>query len=789
MKKFLVAIFFLAIALRFSYESAFADGIIIPDPPICDPCPVPHPISQLSIRYHHVTVSIKNQIATTRVDQVFYNPNDWEIEGDYVFPIPKGATISDFFLWIDGKPVEGEILEAEQARQIYEDIVLTLRDPALLEYSEQDAVRARIFPIPAKGERRIEIQYSQVLTAEDGLVQYVYPLGTEKFSIEPLESVSVTVDIQSGQPIRAVYSPSHKISVSRESDYSVIAGYEEVNVLPDQDFTLFYSIGESEAFHLLSFRDPTDFDDPDGFFLLLLAPALNESARPIPKDVLIVVDQSGSMEGEKFEQAQQSIRYILNHLNPEDRFNLVAFSTGVDLYSQDLVPVSEIDDAISWVNNLRAGGSTDINRALLEAVSYVEDDQTSYLIFLTDGLPTVGEVESEMIISNVQNFSPENLSLFSFGVGYDVDTYLLDSLAHNHHGSSTYVVPGEALDESLSAFYNKISLPVMTNLKIDFGNLITSDIYPHPLPDLFSGSQIAVVGRYAMGGIEDVALIGSVNGYSKDFIYPDQVFEERSSYLDESVSQIPSLWATRKIGYLLQQIRLNGPEKEIIDEIVQLSIRYGIVTPYTSYLVTEPSMLGMEEKERIVSEELQKFNDLATMPTFGREAVEQAEGQNSLANADSAPAASNGAQGKVRTIDSRTFLNSDGVWMDTRFDPQRMETIDVEFLSEQYFSLVRNQPRLAKAFALGPEVIVISGDTVYEIINDDSANKTTPIPTQITDQPTPTYPNPDQDNPEVNQPDTTTGSLLPCWGGLIITMLPMITIGIVRIRRQNIWSE
>jgi Ca-activated chloride channel family protein len=255
------------------------------------------------------------------------------------------------------------------------------------------------------------------------------------------------------------------------------------------------------------------------------------------------------------------------------------------------------------------------------------------------------------------------------------------------------------------------------------------------------------------------------------------------------VSQIPSLWATRKIGYLLQQIRLNGPDKEIIDEIVQLSIRYGIVTPYTSYLVTEPSMLGMEEQERIVSEELQKFNDLATMPTFGREAVEQAEGQNSLANADSAPTTPNEAQGKVRTIGSRTFINSDGVWIDTRFDPQRMETIDVSFLSEQYFSLVRNQPQLAKVFALGPEVIVISGDTIYEIINDASGNGPTLISTQIIDQPTPTYPDPDQDFHEANQPETTSGSLLPCWGGLIITMLPMITIGIVRIRRQNKWSE
>lgn len=784
MRKTLAAIFVLALFCGISYGPGLADGIIIPDPPICDPCPIPFPMSQLSIRYHHVTVTIKDQIATTHVDQVFYNPNDWEVEGDYVFPIPKGATISNFTLWIDGEPIEGEILDAETARQTYEKIVSSMRDPALLEYADQDAVRARIYPIPAKGERRIEIEYSQVLTGESGLVHYLYPLGTEKFSREPLESVSISVDIESVSPIRAVYSPSHKISVSKDSEYHVVAGYEEQDVLPDKDFSLVYSIGESEAFHLLSYRDATDINDPDGFFLLLLAPALQTSLRPIPKDVLIVVDQSGSMEGEKFEQAQKAMRYILEHLNPEDRFNIISFSTGVELFRHELSSASEIDEAIGWTNQLMAAGSTDINRALLEAVSQIESDRSAYLIFLTDGLPTVGEVESEKITSNLQEYAPENMSLFAFGVGYDVDTYLLDSLAQNHNGKSTYVVPGEQLDETISTFYTKISAPVMTNLKLDFGDLIIRDIYPDPLPDLFQGSQIAVVGRYVHGGVGDVTLQGSVNGRSKILVFENQVFVEGGSDRDDSLSSIPSLWATRKIGYLLQQIRLNGPDDEIIEEIVQLSIRYGIVTPYTSYLVTEPSMLGAEEQERIISEEVQKFNDLATMPTFGREAVEQAEGQNSLASADAAPEAPTEAFGKVRIIGAQTFILSDGIWTDTRFDPDLVESTKIEFLSEQYFSLARNNPQLAKAFALGTQVIVLLGDTAYEITADGSPISITSAATHENNQPTSTIENQDQVDGKSKQLPSTTASLLPCWGGLVITMLPMLVIGMGRIRKS-----
>lgn len=783
MRKILAALFVLVVISGLSFQIGKADGIIIPDPPICDPCPIPLPMSQLTIRYHHVTVTIKDQVAITSVDQVFYNPNDWEVEGDYVFPVPKGATVSNFTLWIDGEPVQGEILDAETARQTYEQIVASMRDPALLEYADQDAFRARIYPIPAKGERRIEIQYSQVLTSENGLVQYLYPLGTEKFSQEPLESVSVTVDIESKSPIRAIYSPSHKVSISRDSDFDVTAGYEELNVLPDRDFSLIYSIGESEAFHLLSYRDGTETDDPYGFFLLLLAPALQTSERPIPKDVLIVVDQSGSMEGEKFEQAQEAMGYILEHLNPEDRFNIISFSTGVELFRQDLSSAEEIDEALGWINRLNAAGSTDINRALLEAVSQSDSRRATYLIFITDGLPTVGEVESEKIINNVQEFAPEDLRLFVFGVGYDVDTYLLDSLAQNHHGKSTYVVPGEELNESISNFYNKISTPVLTNLSLDFGDLMTKDIYPEPLPDLFQGSQIAVVGRYLKGGIGDVSLIGNVSGSSKKLVFKDQVFVDRNNGSDDSLNSIPSLWATRKIGYLLQQIRLHGPDDEIVEEIVQLSIRYGIVTPYSSYLVTEPSMLGVDEQERIISEEMEKFNDIASMPTFGRGAVEQAEGHNSLANADAAPESPGEAIGKVRTIGSQTFILRDGIWVDTLYDPNILETTKIEFLSEQYFSLARSQPQLAKAFALGPQVIVLAGDMTYEIVTNGPAIFN--IPGQVEYQVTPTVEIHDQVEVESEPSKPTSSSLLPCWGGLLITMLPMIAAGIVRIRNPK----
>lgn len=794
MKKtlFLISLIMI-VALGFPLP-ARADGIIIPDPIPCDPmpCPRPIPMEQLAIRYHHVTVTIRDQVAITHVDQVFYNPNDWQIEGTYIFPIPLGAAVTDFILWIDGTPVQGQVLDATQARQTYESIVATMRDPALLEYVGQGAVQARIFPIAPYSERRIELEYTQALPAEGGLVRYVYPLNTERFSVLPLESVSVSVDIESSVPIRATYSPSHDISITRESDTHVRAGYEANHVLPDTDFALYYSLGETQAFHVLSFRDPLDPQDPDGYFLLMLAPGIQEDARPIPKDLILVLDRSGSMDGDKFRQAQAALDYILQHLNPGDRFNIITFSTGTERYANTLRPATDASNARTWVNGLRAEGSTDINRALLEAADMVDTERPTYLIFLTDGLPTEGVTDSQRILDNFTETASPDLRLFVFGVGYDVDTYLLDSLAQAHHGSSTYVLPEDRLDEILSSFYARISTPVLTDLELDFGGMSVFDLYPFPLPDLFAGSQVLVVGRYRDGGRVDVTLSGRVNNQPRRFTFEDQVFSQESPN-DNVLKAIPRLWATRKIGYLLNEVRLTGPNQELIDQIVRLSIRFGIVTPYTSYLVTETAPLGAVEQERIVQEQFNMMMTATPAPSYGAEAVKQASDEGDLAGASSASAPSLDAANTVRIVGARTFVLSQGVWIDTAFDPEAMSTVQVSFLSEDYFTLVASQPELADAFALGERVIALSDGVAYEVVAADTAVQpldllpTSPPDenTDLPDNPTPiTEPGGNTpSSPALNvtpttvEPETSEPSSGPCAGGLIpLLLLPFLAV-------------
>ena len=723
--------------------AALADGIIIVEPPIClpenacpcplegpFPCPIPFPIGdQLEIKYHRVTVTIENQIAVTKVDQLFHNPNDWQAEGVYIFPIPKEALVNDFAMWVDGQKMEAKILDADEARRIYNEIVMKQRDPALLEYVGQGAVQASIFPIPPDGDRRVQLEYSQVLTADNGLIHYVYPLNTEKFSAQPLESVSVSVTVKSADEIRAVYSPSHKIALDRPNDFNFTASYEESEVTPDQNFELYYTVSPADiGLNLITYRDPAD---GDGFFVLLAAPGVETGSEVIAKDVILVLDQSGSMDGSKIVQAKEALKYVLDHLKPEDRFNIIAFSTGSQQFARGLQPAGRAGAAADWVSGLRAEGGTNIELALLEALASTDRERPTILIFLTDGLPTEGVTDSNQILRDVNAAAPSNVRLFTFGVGDDVDTILLDSLAEDNHGASAYVRPDERIDEKVSAFYAKVNAPVLADLSLDFGNVLVSDVYPDPLPDLFVGSQLVLVGRYRDGGEATITLRGAVNGEDRVFEYGGQTFRQSGGN-----DFLPRLWATRKIGYLLNQIRLKGENAEWVQTIVNLSVRYGIVTPYTSYLITEgENILTDAGRDAAAQSESQRLL-AAPAEASGAGAVSASQDQFALQNAEAVNAPADEYAQAVKIVGARTFVNIGGVWTDTQFDPSVMKPTAVQFASDDYFGLISARPDLGVAFALGERVIVVNQGTAYEVVGGETPPLVLPPTATLEPKPT-----------------------------------------------------
>jgi Ca-activated chloride channel family protein len=724
------------VALLLTPHSVQADGVIIPDPP---PISVPEAEGDawLTIRYHHVDVKIDGQIAVTHVEQEFLNEQNWEVEGTYLFPLPKGATISEFKMWVGGEPVEGEILLADEARRIYEDIVRRRRDPALLEYVGQDAVQVRIYPIPAGGTRKVELEYSQILENEGGLVEYIYPLSTEKYSARPLVSCSIRVDIQSDNPLHAVYSPTHhdRIFLEREGDGHAVVSYEETDVLPEEDFELIYTVDEKKiGLNVLTYLDQEGNSSEDGYFLLLASPQV-EVDRVISRDIVFVLDTSGSMEGEKISQAKSALTWVLQHLNEGDRFNVIAFSSGIERYAAGLRPVSESGQAIAWLEGLEALGGTDINRGLLEAIYSLQkgkgeqgaSSRPAVVLFLTDGLPTEGVTDIQGIIDNVRREADPRLRLFPFGVGDDVNTILMDTLAENHHGTTAYVRPQESIAEEVSGLYAKIQSPVLTDIEIDFGEILAEDLYPQSLPDLFAGSQLILTGRYRLpAGSEqktEIILSGKVDGQEKDFIYQVS-FPGREAGADEGKpkSYIPRLWATRKIGYFMTQIRLHGEKEEWVQAIVDLSVRYGIITPYTSFIIDEEDILTQKGQEEAARE----YAAQPSLPAFGQAAAEKAEMEGAMRSADSAPAqpglenAPGQKGGRVlKYAGSKTFLLQDGIWMDTTFDPERMETKKIGFGSETYFQILASRPAWGAYFSVGNEVIFVGDGQAYQVVEGE----------------------------------------------------------------------
>lgn len=694
------------ILVLFLSPMALADGMIIPMPPHPgDPFP-----PNLSIKYHHVDIKIDNQIAQTTIDQVFINNFHRDIEGTYIFPMPEDASISKFSMFVGGEEIKGKILDRNEARQIYEDIVRRKKDPALLEYFKDGMFKASVYPIPANGETRIKLYYSEILKANGGICGYRYTLNTEKFSKDPLQSVKLTVEINSNQPIKSIYSPSHDIRIEKESDHHAKITYVEENTRPDKDFLLYYTFSEKDiGFNLLPYQD----EDHQGYFLAMISPQVEVSAdKTSSKNIIFILDTSGSMQGDKIRQAKGALAFCLNSLNEKDRFNIIDFDDEIKSFKTSLVRADHenIREALSFVEKCEAEGGTDINDALLTSLKQIEGNgNASFIIFLTDGLPTVGETDITKILENVKDANHSTARIFVFGVGYDVNTRLLDRLAQDNHATSDYVRPSEDIEVQVSSFYNKVSHPILTGVKLSFADVEVYDFYPKELPDIFKGSQLLVLGKYKNGGHTLVTLSGSAQGTPRKFTY------ELNFSPNDKNDFIPRLWATRRIGYLIDQLRLHGENKELVDEVVRLSKKYGIITEYTSFLVDADFRLATHDLAPRAAENL----TLRLKEEVGAGAVNQAKALKSYSSAVVAPQGYLDAEGKeqkmtnVVQIGTKSFFNKNGLWVDTDYEG-KIEPVKVKRFSEAYFRLLDKIPEAGKYYALGDEVIfLLNGKAIH----------------------------------------------------------------------------
>jgi Ca-activated chloride channel homolog len=553
-----------------------ADGLIVPI------LPHMHVRSSWAIQYHRVNIRVRDQVADVSIDQAFLNTGQGMIEAQYVFPIPPNAAIDSLTLLVDGKEFKGKLLSREEARRAYEEIVRTKRDPALLEYVNYGMYRTSAFPLFPGKAVRVVVHYTDLCKKDGDIVEVFYPLNTEKFSSRAIDEVEIRTDVLEKAPISAVYSPTHAVVIERPSPEHVIASYKITQDIPSTDFRLMYQPSRnSVGATVLSYR-PNEKED--GYFLMMVSPTPRaEKSTIAAKDLVIALDRSGSMSGQKIEQAKASLTFVLKNLNPTDRFNVIVYNDTVDSLFESLMPNERgnVEKALGMIDRINASGGTNIHDALASAVKSASssgpEKRTRYILFLTDGLPTVGQT-SETIILKDTSAANERVKahIFAMGIGYDVNVRLLDRLVGENRGVSNYVKEREPLESHISSLYGKLKNPVMTDLTISFSGVKTTMTYPQSIPDLFEGDQMILVGRYDGSGPAAFDISGTYAGKQQSFHYSADFARASDRF---SYAFLEQLWAVRRIGFLLDQIQLNGHSTEVVNELIRLSKQYGIITP------------------------------------------------------------------------------------------------------------------------------------------------------------------------------------------------------------------
>jgi Ca-activated chloride channel homolog len=707
------------------------------------PWPVNEQVGSYKIKEISVNASITDQIAKTQVTQSFVNTSSVPMEVSFVFPLPYDGAIDRLTFMVDGKEYDGKLMTKEEARSIYEGYVRKFQDPALLEWVGTGMFQTSVFPVPPGQERKVTLKYTQLLRKDQNLTDFLFPLSVAKYTSHPVEKLSFEIAVTSSAKIKSVYSPTHPVNVSRGDDLHAIAKFEASNVIPGSDFRLMFDTAEQTVGASVLSYWPSGEDQ--GYFLMLASPEIKrESTTKQNKNIIFVVDRSGSMNGKKIEQAKEALRFVLNNLQENDLFNVIAYDSEVETFRPELQRYNQKtrDEALGFVNGIFPGGSTNISGALSTALSLIHDNSVpNYIVFLTDGLPTAGETNEAKIAELTRTSNKHQARMISFGVGYDVNSRLIDRLSRDNRGQSEYVRPDENIEAHVSRLYTKIEAPVLVNAKVDFefDVQIVADgkpinrVYPQEIYDIFAGQQVTMVGRYSKSGAAKLKISGSVGADAKAFDFP-VTFSDKSG--NESYAFVEKLWASRRIGEIIDLLDLQGRNNELVNELIALSKKHGIVTPYTSFLAddqgTVQSLARSTDNFRYAEESLQSLADAEGRGGVAQRDVKRAYKANEGAGeAQFDVAGSGGAASKPRIVvggrsnksapsapvanstvvknandesiitDAVLQIGNEALYRrgktliasnasDVDVESQKAEIIDVERYSDDYFNLVKD---------------------------------------------------------------------------------------------------
>ncbi len=715
-------------------SAASAQGwIIAGDHPVPDHRILPrrHAMPRLALREVEVKAEIEEFIARVEIAATFFNPHGRDLEGEYYFPLPREAQVEDFRARLGGKELSGEVLTADRAAEIYAEFVRRSVDPAILEYFQSGLFRARVFPIPAQGDVRISLGYRQILRASGGSRRFHCPLGSGRILDAGSGTLRVEVTLSTEQDLKSISSPSHAIRVEER-------GPRHARILLSgaaptfRDFVLdWISGGDGLAGGVRACAEPGG----DGYFVLRLAPGARPTRERPPVSMIFVVDVSGSMAtGGKIENARAALATALARFGERDRFEILAFSGRVQALFGGLASATRDNLALArgFVDGLVARGGTDIGSALEAALACGRGADTGTILLLSDGAPTVGVTDAPALVDLAAKSNRGDFRVHVFGIGEDVNPVLLDDLARRNGGSRNYLRTGENLELALAALLDKVLEPCLTGIAIDGDGIELASVEPAGPHDLFYGEDLVVAGRYRGQGAACVRVAGSLGAERRTFLYPAD-FPRSGGDPDAAL-----VWAQFRILRLLDELRA-APERErgaLEREVVSLGLRFGIVTPYTSYLVQEqgPRPLADGFRERLrrsagakqdVDEERAGFGAAGGESAFGyseRKAERDARAARGEVALD-ADAAGFARELDIRVHGGRAFVPIDGLLVDGSLEGAELPRADRELVygSDEYLEFLRRNPGAAALLAAGRNLLFRWEGQVIRIREDAAA--------------------------------------------------------------------
>lgn len=591
------------------------------------------------------TVKIHNTTAETRLQFHCVNPSQQSISVPIAVPLPKTGKITtkreDFSKVENPIPyAQTEVIPTEKAVGEWQAMAKKLTNPAPIEFCGRPLLRTSPIHLSPGESQPVTVEYAQTLSSKQQRYDYVFPRSE---SVENTIPWSLNCSIQTDRPISTLYSPTHQVKAKRKSATSFQVELDEQETAQPGTFWLSYLLDQGEDLSATLYTQPDD-DTPeaDGTFLFLVGlPAQSSKDRAIPRELTLALDRSGSMQGPKMDQVQEAATQVIEGLNDGESFNIITYNNQITSFAEKPVKktAETLKSALEFIEQVKPRGGTNLNGALLESVRQKPASQTlPIVLFLTDGLPTVGETAEVKIRDVIAKQNPYQRRIFTVGVGVDVNTPLLETIANETRAQPTFVLPSENVKTKVSQLFDSLERPVLADNELDILNTEgrpipdrVRDVYPNPLPDLFKDDHLVVLGRYR--GTEPLTfrLEGNYLGKKKTFQFTFPL-KDQPSY-----PFVSRLWATKKIAALVQEIRKSGANadpyviltnpkqdaglKSKASDILKLTTRYGIVTEYTAFLAKDD--YGWMTRREQLDTAYRNFDERAVKTRVGLSSVNQ----------------------------------------------------------------------------------------------------------------------------------------------------------------------